>query len=312
MTVHHRCLLFMLTTGLACGEDDGDANDTNADGTTANATNADSTGADMQTGSPSTTVGNPTADTGDPGSAGCGQDPTGIAQTLQVGAQARTFELYLPPGYDPDRAYPLVFGFHGGGGTGAGSQGYWGLDQAVGSDAIVVYPDGLPEFEGGDTVWLLDPAGEGFVFFDDLLAHLEANLCVDRSRVFATGWSMGGFMTNSLGCYRSDVLTAIASVSGGVAGPKPPEPPYPECVAEIPAMVIHGASDSVIPAALGEEMRDVFVANNGCATTSATTSPAPCVAYDDCSSATLWCEFAGDHIWPDFAGAGVWAFFSAQ
>jgi polyhydroxybutyrate depolymerase len=246
------------------------------------------------------------------GSAGCGGDSTGLAQSLEVGDQTRTFDLYIPADYDPARAYPLVFGLHGGGGTGAGFQGFSGLDEAVGSDAIVVYPDGLPEFPGGDTVWMLDPVGQGFVFFDDLLEHLTTNLCIDESRVFATGWSMGGYMSNSLGCYRSDVFTAIAPVSGGPAGPKPPAPPYPDCTAEFPAMIIHGAQDFVIPLSEAETMRDIFADNNGCGPTSSAVDPSPCVAYDDCTSPLHWCEFSGGHEWPSFAAAGVWAFFSGQ
>lgn len=246
------------------------------------------------------------------GSSGCGADPAHVGDRLEVEDVTRTFVISIPPGYDPSRPYPLVFGLHGGGGTGAGARAAWGLDDAVGADAVVVYPDGLPEFEGGDTVWNLDPAGAGFVFFDRLLDHLEAHLCIDAQRVFATGWSMGGFMANSLGCYRADTVRAVASVSGGVPGPKPPAPPYAPCAAQMPAMIVHGTSDAVIPLAFGEEMRDIFAANNGCAPTSAITQPAPCVAYDDCDAPLHWCAFAGGHIWPPFAADGVWRFFADQ
>jgi poly(3-hydroxybutyrate) depolymerase len=324
MNMRKLCLLILALTVIATACDGSDGTiyqtlaDTNPDtsaGSDAGSGTAPDTGVD--TGSDSGTDPDAESDLGndggsETGSAGCGGDPTGLAQSLQVGNQTRTFDLYLPADYDPARAYPLVVGLHGGGGTGAGFQGFSGLDEAVGSDAIIVYPDGLPEFPGGDTVWMLDPAAEGFVFFDDLLELLATNLCIDESRVFATGWSMGGYMANSLGCYRSDVFTAIAPVSGGPAGPKPPAPPYPDCTAELPAMIIHGAQDFVIPLSEAETMRDIFAENNGCGPTSSAVDPSPCVAYDDCTSPLHWCEFSGGHEWPGFAAAGVWAFFSAQ
>jgi poly(3-hydroxybutyrate) depolymerase len=238
-------------------------------------------------------------------------EPSGLARTLQVNGATRTFEVYTPADYDNTRSYPLVVALHGGGGTGAGFQRDSGLDSAVGSDAIVVYPDGLPEFAGGSTVFILDPVGEGFAFIDALLTHLQDGLCVDRSRIFATGWSMGGFMTNSLGCYRSDVFAGIASVSGGVPGDKPPAPPYPTCEGQVPAMFIHGTSDRIIPVSFGEEMRDIFVANNGCASTSAGVEPPPCVAYDACTQPTLWCGYDGGHAWPEFYATAAWRFFSS-
>ncbi len=246
----------------------------------------------------------------DNGSEGCGEDPVGIDLTLDVDGQMRSFQLYIPSDYDPSHAYPLIFGLHGGGGTGAGFRSYCGLDEEVGSDAVVVYPDGLPEDGWGDNVWILNPEGDDFVFFDDLLAHLMSNLCIDETRLFSTGWSMGGYMTNSLGCYRADVFKAIASVSGGTPGDKPPAPAYPDCDGEIAAMIVHGTSDSVIPLSEGENIRDIFVENNGCGQTSSPTDPSPCVAYDDCETPVHWCEFAGDHEWPDFVPAGVWEFFS--
>ncbi len=242
---------------------------------------------------------------------GCGSSPEGIEQALDVNGKTRTFELYVPGDYDPSRSYPVVLALHGGGGSGAGFRSDSGFDEAVGSDAIVVYPDGLPPFAGGDTGWILDPAGDGFAFFDILMAHLTDNLCVDSARVYVTGWSFGGYMANSLACYRDDVVSAVVSVAGGVPSEKPPAPPYPACVAQVPSMLFHGAADAVIPPEFGAEMRDVFVANNECSSTSTATDPSPCVAYDDCLEPTLWCEYDGGHAWPDTYAGAAWAFFAA-
>ena len=249
----------------------------------------------------------------DTDASGCGEDPTGIAQTLDVDGEARTFELYVPADYDPAQEYPVIFAWHGGGGTGAEVQAWFGLDAAVGSDAVVVYPDGL-EDDWGTTIWDLDPEGYDYDFFDAMLAHLKAELCIDDARLFSTGWSMGGYMSNSLGCWKADEIAAIAPCSGGPARPKDEDDPFywGECNGQVAAMVIHGASDSVIPLAEGEMARDIFHEINECDDTSSATDPSPCVAYDGCAEPVHWCEFAGGHDWPGFAGEGVWQFFSDQ
>ncbi len=52
-------------------------------------------------------------------SAGCGKNPTlaGGSHTIQSGGQSRSFMLRLPPNYDKNHPYPLVFAFHWVGGT---------------------------------------------------------------------------------------------------------------------------------------------------------------------------------------------------
>lgn len=245
-------------------------------------------------------------------SSGCDKDPTGIAQKLDVEGQERTFELYLPDDYNPSQAYPLIFGFHGGGGTGAWSQSYWGLDEEVGSDAIVVYPDGLVPLNDKAAGWDLDPENYDFDFFDALLSHLKTNLCIDEARVFSTGFSWGAYMSNSLGCYRSDVLAAFASVAGGMPGAKPPAPAFPDCAGKIAAWIVHGTVDYTIPLYAGEEIRDIFLENNGCQQTTSSIDPDPCVSYDGCNPPVHWCQHGGGHDWPDFVSEGSWQFFSNQ
>ena len=246
------------------------------------------------------------------GSAGCGTDPSGVELTLEVNGQGRAFQLYIPADYDPARAYPLVYGLHGGGGTADAFRSYAGLEEAAGSEAIVVYPEGLPEPGTTTQLWNLDPDGDDFVFFDELLAHLSDSLCIDEARVFATGWSLGGYMANGVGCYRADTFRAIASCSGGTPGPKPGLTPFPPCEGQIPALIIHGSGDSVIPLSEGTTIRDTFVENNGCDATTAAVAPSPCEAYDGCDEPTRWCEFSGGHEWPDFARTAVWDFFRDQ
>ena len=250
----------------------------------------------------------------DIGSGGCGGGPECIGLTLKVDGQSRGFRLYLPPDYDPSRAYPLVFVWHGGGGSAAGAQSYLGIQEQTGSDAAVVYPDGLVPPGSGTSGWEVDPEGYDFAFFDALLDFLKTNYSIDETRVFSAGFSWGAYMTNSLGCYRGDVLNAIASVAGGTPRPKGEDDPlfYGECNGQAAVWMAHGTVDYVIPLSEAETARDVFLANNGCTQTHSPTGPEPCVEYDGCTAPLNWCQHDGGHDWPEFVPAGIWQFFKNQ
>ncbi len=241
-------------------------------------------------------------------SAGCGLAPD-VADLLVVDGRDRTFVLNLPTDYDPNRAYPLVFAWHARGTSGQIAASYYYVEHAAAESAIFVYPNGL-EVRGGGTGWDLSPSGYDMQFFDVLYAELTSKLCVDTQRVFSTGHSFGGYMSNAIGCYRGDVMRAIAPVAGG-------PPLSDDCVGAVAAWIAHGVADPTVPFAQGEATRDHWLAQNGCSTRSEPVEPSPCVAYVGCDGAhpVHWCahEEAGllqGHDWPSFAGAAIWAFFA--
>jgi polyhydroxybutyrate depolymerase len=241
-------------------------------------------------------------------SSGCGVQAS-IDEPLVVDGQDRTFVLHLPNEYDPNRAYPLVFAWHARGTTGQIAASYYYVEHAAADSAIFVYPNGL-DIRGGGTGWELSADGYDMTFFDVLYDELTSKLCVDTQRVFSVGHSFGGYMSNAVGCYRGDVLRAIAPVAGG--------PPLTSgCVDAVAVWIAHGVADPTVPIAEGEATRDHWVAQNGCSAQSEPTDPAPCVAYLGCDPdhPVHWCEHeeAGvleGHDWPTFAGESIWAFFA--
>lgn len=238
-------------------------------------------------------------------SAGCGVSPYDPTEVLMVGGEARTFVLSVPSGYDPNTPAPLIFALHGLGGSGPLAKSYFGIQATAGSEAIIVYPSALVLAGWGDTGWDLTPGGYDFAFFDALYDHLTESLCIDTGRVFATGHSFGGYMSNSLGCYRSEVLDAIAPVAGG--------PPYfGPCGQPIGVWLTHGSADDVVELSEGQAALDTWRATNGCAAGTAGASPSPCVAYEGCDRAVHWCQHGGGHEWPSFAATAIWDFFRTQ
>jgi poly(3-hydroxybutyrate) depolymerase len=240
--------------------------------------------------------------------------PTGrLDRTIDVGGTTRTYILDVPGAYDPDRAYPIIFAWHGRTGTAALARAYFGIDDLAGADALIVYPQGLPvTADPNDTGWELTPNGRDVAFFDAMLAAVQGEYCTGR--VYSMGHSFGGYMSNSLGCYRggtgpSDVR-AIAPIAGGG--------PFGSCQDPISAVVIHGMQDMVVPFSEGVSARDRWLGAAACGTSSSPIAPAPCVEYSGCTAglAVRWCahdETAGaGHGWPSWAAQAAWELFRAS
>lgn len=238
---------------------------------------------------------------------GCGKPATAGSsnKTITVGGTMRTYVLSIPTGYDPSKPYMLAFGWHGRTGNGALFKLYSGVEKAAGNKAIFVYPDGLPvTSDPKDTGWELTEKGRDIAFYDALLKELSDTLCVDSKRVVSFGHSFGGYMSNTVGCFRSGVTRAIAPFAGGG--------PYGTCGSAVSAWIAHNTDDGTVNISEGRKARDFWVKKAGCATTTKKVSPDPCVAYDGCSVPVIWCESpTGGHNWPSYAAAGIWNYFAA-
>ncbi|WP_182906864.1 cellulose binding domain-containing protein [Microbispora sp. H13382] len=234
--------------------------------------------------------------------AGCGKAP-GLASgthTIQSSGKNRSYILRVPDGYDRNRPYRLVFGFHWLGGTAtdvATGQtvqrdvwAYYGLLRLANNSTIFVAPQGL------NNGWA-NSNGEDLTFVDDMIRQIEGALCVDTEQLFATGFSYGGAMSYAIACARATVFRAVAVQSGGVlsgcsGGSQP-----------IAYMGIHGIRDSVLGVSGGRSLRDRFVRNNGCTTQN---PPEPAqgslthriTAYSGCSAGhpVVWAAFDEGHI----------------
>jgi polyhydroxybutyrate depolymerase len=179
--------------------------------------------------------------------AGCGvrhvsaATPRDLTGTFRSGGMDRTYRLHLPPG-DP---VALVVSLHGGGGTGTGQAGLTDFDAVADvNNLLVVYPDGY------DKSWAdgrgASPADRRHIddvgFLVALAAKLQNDYNISPGRVFATGMSNGGFMTNRLACDRADVFAAIAPVSGTLGVGVACNPSRPVSV-----WAAHGTADPLVP-----------------------------------------------------------------
>jgi polyhydroxybutyrate depolymerase len=82
---------------------------------------------------------------------------------------------------------------------------------------------------------------EDVSFINALIDTVSAHYNIDQTRVYATGFSMGGFMSNRLACELNDRIAAIASVAGSVGGTLTCTPGQ-----EVPVCHFHGTGDTQV------------------------------------------------------------------
>ena len=185
-------------------------------------------------------------------SAGCGKPvpaPPGksVYETLFSGGLTRTYLLHVPSGYRASSSAAVVLDFHGHGSNATQQEHRSGMSLLSDQQGfIAVYPQGVVGPDGR-TGWATGarnrPQVNDVLFVSDLLNHLQAILCIDPRRIYATGFSNGGGMTNVLACTLAGRLAAFAPVSGSY-------PPYPggcHPVRPVPLLEIHGTADRTVP-----------------------------------------------------------------
>lgn len=247
------------------------------------------------------------------GSPGCGSE-TPLESgtfTIDVGGTEREYILDVPASYDTNHSYRLVFTWHplGGTATQVVNGGYYGLKALADETAIFVSPEGLVGMAAGiEGQGWYNTGGGDIEFLRAMLDHFNQNACIDQGRIFSTGFSFGGMMSNAIGCELADVFRAIAPMSGNLQGSGCND------ISDHPIayLGIHGDNDTFVTTDSGRTARDLFVARNHCQTQTEPSEPSICVAYTGCDEGypVHWCEWSGAHApWPD-AAEPIWNFFT--
>jgi polyhydroxybutyrate depolymerase len=229
-----------------------------------------------------------------------------LHRAIEVNGTRRTYILDVPERVEAHHPAPLLFDFHG---FGHSAGGVWQVSKfkelAARDGFITIYPDGLPvHLMGHDGAgWeIFAMAGNrDLAFVTRLLDELERTYCIDRARVFSTGFSNGAFFSNLLGCTMADRFAAIAPVSGGrLTVPCTP-------ARAVPVLIHHGRKDARIDVAQARQTRDAWVGIDGCHQHAVD----GCDWYRECRDGAEvgYCEDDGDHDWPLPATDRIWEFF---
>jgi polyhydroxybutyrate depolymerase len=147
--------------------------------------------------------------------------------TVRIDDRDRKFVFVTPSGIEPGKPLPIVFFFHGAGGSAyQASRTYGWAEKAEKEHFFAVFPEGLPVHPDKESSFVLNPniwrderAGlpardvQDVHFFEVLLGQLQSALPIDSHRIYVTGFSNGAGMTFTLGSHFSNRIAAIAPVS---------------------------------------------------------------------------------------------------
>ena len=166
---------------------------------------------------------------------------------IQVGDMERTYRVHLPKNYDEAQPVPLLLAFHMYTGSGRTMEWLTHLNKIADREGfIVVYPDGYQySWADGSNQYAADQAQvDDFAFVAALLDKLQEDYAVDATRIYATGFSSGGFMAQRLACEMPEKFAAIATVGAALT-----RNVIGDCLPETPTaiMMINGIDDHGVP-----------------------------------------------------------------
>ena len=172
------------------------------------------------------------------------------ASTIIYDGLERKYILYVPDSYDGNSSFPLMFNFHGYGGTATGQMYLSDMRPlADTADFILVYPQGS-YLGNSESHWNTAPLSEDnksdvddFGFINALINEISSSHNIDTNRIYACGYSNGAGFSFSIACF-TNRIAAIASVSGLMS-----DVAYDNCNPSHPIGIIifHGTSDDVRP-----------------------------------------------------------------
>lgn len=210
----------------------------------------------------------------------------------------RNYIYTVPQGYDPSGAtkYPVLFALHGLYADNTAFSNFVRLENHVDQQAIVVYAtaEGAP----GNSWKVWDTQSE-FGYFADVLADLGGKLCYNPSRVFALGYSWGGYMAQRWSCQNPGLVKAAVFAASGWEGNE-----NPDTCGQIPVLVYGRLKDPDESVDKSRWSRDQRVKTNQCEVTAGAPPPAlvengdvkGCVSYTSCASGqpVVYCEDPAD------------------
>lgn len=173
--------------------------------------------------------------------------------TLEHGGMTREYWLHDPRKGKVGELRPLIIVLHGGGGKADRFDGMTGRDASFDAladreDLLVAYPQGYKkQWNDGREIpnvaaqeMNLDDVGFISALIDEMIKRHD----VDPKRVYATGPSNGGHMSNRLACDLSEKIAAVGIVIGNM-----PVKMVDKCKPEnsVSVLIMNGTADPLVP-----------------------------------------------------------------
>ena len=251
------------------------------------------------------------------GSTACATDdllaPPGTStQTINVGGEPRTYMLHVPPSYQVGTPTPLVMAFHGMGSNANQQLLLTGMTTTSDTHGFILV---APEARSGQ--WQLPTGAEtaadtaanaDFAYLTAMATDLNDMVCIDRTRQYASGMSLGSALTLVLACAPNRTFAAFGGVGAAFYSPACDNAP------PAPLIYFHGTADAVVPIAgglapLGQTVAAIpdsmsaWAAHNDCTavTQSSIGTDVTLTAWTACANdadVDFYAVTGGGHTWP--------------
>lgn len=189
----------------------------------------------------------------------------------QEGDTTLPYRMYVPFNYSPEKSYPLIVNLHGAGYRGNDNTKplnqmgpLFNIKDIPVDEAIVIVPQCPEGQKWVDTDWSVGsyrldavPESNEIKAVLSLIDKVQKDYSVDASRIYACGFSMGGYATWNLLMNHPDLFCAGIAMCG--AG----DPTKANVLKDIPVWAIHGAQDPTVPVAGSREMVDAIKTAGG-------------------------------------------------
>ncbi|MEA2343897.1 MAG: hypothetical protein QOF63_2066 [Thermoanaerobaculia bacterium] len=194
-----------------------------------------------------------------------------LIRTVTVRGTAYPYTVYVPHAFDASKSWPVILFLHGSGERGADGLKSTQIGVAA---AIRANPDRVPAIAvfpqaPVDSRWLGDPADAAMAALEQSVNEFHG----DRSRIYLTGLSMGGYGTWHLALAHPDTFAALVIVCGGLLphetttavhqspltmGTGDPYAFTAHALRLLPIRMFHGDGDPVIPVTESRRMADAL------------------------------------------------------
>jgi poly(3-hydroxybutyrate) depolymerase len=231
---------------------------------------------------------------------------------LDIDGRQRGWAVRFPPGYDPERAYPINLLFHG-----CGSKtNNVPMESVAGNDAIHVRGASVENCWNDLATGQVDndTVSYDLPFIQAMIDQMKASACVDENRVWGVGYSSGAWLLTHVACKLPAAFRAVGTVAGeDWAFVRNLD--TPECgEGNVAQMYIQDLGD---PNNQWDDHKSAMarlVEANGCTPDSAMPAePSPCERFQDCGDHPVqYCLSTGrgHDRRDDFAPQAFWDFFN--
>jgi polyhydroxybutyrate depolymerase len=197
-----------------------------------------------------------------------------------IAGETRAAIVYLPSVQERHAKAPLIFVFHG-----HGDNAWFATKQfpfqELWPGAIVVFPQGIPTPSDSDPKgerrgWQHQPGevdDRDLKLFDAMLRTLRSKFAVDERRIYAAGFSNGGFFDYILWMKRGNLFAAFAPCAAAIREPL-------QISTSKPVFVVSGKKDDRVPFAEQRKTIEMLRQMNGCASEGHTWSDSRATRYE--------------------------------